>query len=96
MNKYDYAKEKFDQAISALCHAKDLKKGLFNAVANSLSILFIKQHLENLPNEIKKRFSKEIIERLLHLKWWEWDIEKITENIQHLTDSNIDKLGKQI
>lgn len=46
--------------------------------------------------EIKKRFSKEIIERLLHLKWWEWDIEKITENIQHLTDSNIDKLEKQI
>ena len=42
--------------------------------------------------EIKKRFSTEVIERLLKLKWWEWDIEKITKNIQNLTDSNIDKL----
>jgi virginiamycin A acetyltransferase len=42
--------------------------------------------------EIKKRFSNDVIERLLKLKWWEWDIEKITNNIQHLTDSDIDKL----
>lgn len=42
--------------------------------------------------EIKKRFSIDQIERLLQLKWWEWDIAKITENIQYLTDSDIDKL----
>ena len=42
--------------------------------------------------EIKKRFSTEVIERLLKLKWWEWDIAKITKNIQNLTDSDIDKL----
>lgn len=42
--------------------------------------------------EIKKRFSTDVIERLLKLKWWEWDIEKITKNIQNLTDTNIDKL----
>jgi len=44
---------------------------------------------------IKKRFPPEVIESLLKLKWWEWDIEKITENIQHLTDSTIEKLVSQ-
>ena len=42
--------------------------------------------------EIKKRFSNETIEKLLELKWWDWDIEKVTKNIQDLTDNNIDKL----
>jgi len=44
----------------------------------------------NPANEIKKRFSEEIITKLLALKWWNWDIEKITKNIQHLTDNNIE------
>jgi virginiamycin A acetyltransferase len=44
---------------------------------------------------IKKRFPPEVIDSLLKLKWWEWDIEKITENIQHLTDSTIEKLVSQ-
>jgi virginiamycin A acetyltransferase len=42
--------------------------------------------------EIKKRFSDGIIERLLKLQWWNWDIEKITKNVQYLTDINIEKL----
>lgn len=31
--------------------------------------------------EIKKRFSEETISKLLKLKWWDWDIEKITKNL---------------
>ena len=46
----------------------------------------------NPAKEIKKRFSEETISKLLELKWWNWDIEKITKNIQNLTDSEIDKL----
>lgn len=42
--------------------------------------------------EIKKRFSNDVIERLLKLKWWDWDIEKITRNVQNLTDIDINKL----
>jgi virginiamycin A acetyltransferase len=42
--------------------------------------------------EIKKRFSTDTIAKLLVLKWWDWDIEKITNNIQNLTDHNIDKI----
>jgi acetyltransferase-like isoleucine patch superfamily enzyme len=30
---------------------------------------------------IKYRFSDEIIERLLQIKWWDWSDDKITENI---------------
>ena len=44
----------------------------------------------NPAKEIKKRFSKEQIEKLLKLKWWDWDIEKITRNVQNLTDNKFD------
>ncbi|MBO0329261.1 CatB-related O-acetyltransferase [[Muricauda] lutisoli] len=46
----------------------------------------------NPAKEIKKRFSKKTIAKLLELKWWDWDIEKITANVQHLTNNNIDDL----
>ena len=46
----------------------------------------------NPAKEIKKRFPHEVIEKLLELKWWNWDIEKITKHIQHLTGSDIAKL----
>jgi len=31
---------------------------------------------------IRSRFNPEIIVLLLELKWWDWPIEKIKENIQ--------------
>lgn len=43
---------------------------------------------------IRKRFSDEQIERLLSIKWWDWDIERITKNVQHLTGKNIELLKK--
>ncbi|WP_299624243.1 CatB-related O-acetyltransferase [uncultured Tenacibaculum sp.] len=46
----------------------------------------------NPGKEIKKRFDEETINKLLALKWWDWPIEKITENLQNLTDNLIDKL----
>ena len=50
----------------------------------------------NPAKKIKKRFSPEIIERLLKLQWWNWDIEKITKNVQNLTDLDLDKLEKNV
>jgi virginiamycin A acetyltransferase len=41
---------------------------------------------------IKKRFDEEAILRLLALKWWDWPIEKITENVQYLTGTNLKDL----
>ncbi|MCB0651354.1 MAG: CatB-related O-acetyltransferase [Saprospiraceae bacterium] len=46
----------------------------------------------NPAKEIKKRFSEEKIEKLLALKWWDWDIEKITNHTRDLTGKDIDAL----
>lgn len=42
--------------------------------------------------EIRKRFSVEIIEQLLEIKWWDWDIERITRNVKYLTGTSIEEL----
>ncbi len=42
--------------------------------------------------EIRKRFTDEKIGRLLDIKWWDWPIEKITENVQLLTGNDVEKL----
>ncbi|RQO32685.1 chloramphenicol acetyltransferase [Taibaiella sp. KBW10] len=41
---------------------------------------------------IRKRFSEEVIEQLLTLRWWDWDIQKITDKLPYLTRMEIDKL----
>ncbi len=46
----------------------------------------------NPAREIKKRFAEETIEKLLRLKWWDWSLEKINDNLQNLTDNKIDRL----
>ena len=43
----------------------------------------------NPANKIKKRFAEDVITRLLELKWWDWDIDKITANIQNLTGRDV-------
>lgn len=42
--------------------------------------------------EINKRFSEDKIEKLLELKWWDWEIEKITNNVQNLSGNDIFKI----
>ena len=46
----------------------------------------------NPAKDIKKRFGKEQISKLLKIKWWDWDIERITENVRNLTNGDIEKL----
>ncbi|APY12841.1 chloramphenicol acetyltransferase [Seonamhaeicola sp. S2-3] len=41
---------------------------------------------------IRKRFEEEKIEELLRLQWWNWNIKKITANVQYLTGKNVDAL----
>jgi virginiamycin A acetyltransferase len=41
----------------------------------------------NPAKPIKKRFSEDIIARLLEMKWWDWDVEKITQNVDKLTSN---------
>lgn len=42
--------------------------------------------------EIRKRFSEDKIAKLLELRWWDWELEKITKNVQNLTGNDMDKI----
>ncbi len=41
---------------------------------------------------IKMRFAHHTIEKLLTIAWWDWDIEKITQHLSIICDSNINHL----
>lgn len=38
---------------------------------------------------IKKRFNDEDIEKLLRIKWWDWDLETLKRNLHHLRSSDV-------
>ena len=42
--------------------------------------------------EIRKRFSADIIVKLLNLRWWDWPEEKVRKNISLLCSGNVEKL----
>lgn len=42
--------------------------------------------------EIRKRFSPEIIAKLMELKWWDWPMEKIRRNIRAIQSGDIEKM----
>ncbi|WP_167615893.1 CatB-related O-acetyltransferase [Maribellus sediminis] len=48
----------------------------------------------NPARTIRKRFSDEQIEILLNLKWWNWELEKITRSVQILTGNDVNALQK--
>ncbi|GHT95629.1 hypothetical protein FACS1894122_13280 [Alphaproteobacteria bacterium] len=43
---------------------------------------------------IRKRFSDDVIELLLKIQWWNWDIEKIIANVDVLLSNDVEKLCK--
>ena len=46
----------------------------------------------NPAKTIKKRFSDKTIKTLLDLKWWDWEVEKIEQNLDAVISHDIDKL----
>lgn len=46
----------------------------------------------NPAKEIRKRFDDETIKWLLTIKWWDWDVQKITDNLEVITGGKIDEL----
>lgn len=48
----------------------------------------------NPAKTIKYRFEKEIIDELIKIAWWDWSAEKITENLEAVTNADIDALKK--
>lgn len=43
----------------------------------------------NPAQPIKARFTAETIKILLDIKWWDWDIDKITQNLETTTSTNL-------
>ncbi|MEM7063070.1 MAG: Vat family streptogramin A O-acetyltransferase [Cyanobacteria bacterium P01_B01_bin.77] len=41
---------------------------------------------------IRQRFDDEIIQALLKIAWWNWDIEKITRNLEEIMAADIESL----
>ena len=41
---------------------------------------------------IRKRFSEEVISKLLEIKWWDWNEEKIKNNIEKIKRGDIENL----
>ena len=48
----------------------------------------------NPAKEIRKRFDEETIRLLLAVKWWDWDVQKITDNLEVITHGKIDELKR--
>ena len=44
---------------------------------------------------IKKRFNDDEIEKLLKIKWWDWDLQTIKRNLSHLRSREVDDLWKK-
>ena len=43
---------------------------------------------------IRYRFDKETIDFLENLKWWDWEIDKITANLDAIIWTDLEKLKK--
>lgn len=41
---------------------------------------------------LRKRFSDQTIEHLIEIAWWDWDIEKITRNLECIVGADIEAL----
>ncbi|NEP57811.1 MAG: CatB-related O-acetyltransferase [Symploca sp. SIO2G7] len=48
----------------------------------------------NPAQAIRKRFADPVIQELLEIQWWHWDIEKITNNLRAICSSNLEALRK--
>ncbi len=41
---------------------------------------------------IKYRFDADVIDTLLKISWWDWPIEKITDNLEKIVNNDLDAL----
>ncbi len=41
---------------------------------------------------IRMRFPEQTVEKLLAVKWWDWDADKITRNLENITAADMDAL----
>jgi virginiamycin A acetyltransferase len=46
----------------------------------------------NPARPIRQRFEDEVVQALLTIAWWDWDIDKITRNLDKIAGANIEAL----
>ncbi|HEY2810992.1 MAG TPA: hypothetical protein VGJ00_06360 [Rhabdochlamydiaceae bacterium] len=44
---------------------------------------------------IKKRFSEDAIQKLLQIKWWDWDLSTLKQNASFLRSADIEPLWQK-
>ncbi|PSH69472.1 chloramphenicol acetyltransferase [Phyllobacterium brassicacearum] len=47
----------------------------------------------NPAKHIKSRFEPDVVRKLEALAWWDWPVEKISSNLQHIVSADIDALS---
>lgn len=45
--------------------------------------------------EIRMRFDKETVSRLLEIQWWNWPVDKIKKSLPYILDGDIEKLMRE-
>ena len=50
----------------------------------------------NPAREIRKRFDESVIKELLEIRWWDWDIEKITRHVKVICSTDIQALRQAV
>lgn len=48
----------------------------------------------NPAKEIRKRFDEETTQLLLALKWWDWEVQKITDNLEFIANGKAEELKR--
>jgi len=64
--------------------------GAYSVVAKNVAPYTIA--VGNPAREIKKRFDESTIQKLLELKWWYWDIDKIRRNVSALSSVDVERI----
>ena len=49
----------------------------------------------NPAKHIKFRFSDHAIQRLLEIRWWDWDIDEINKKVKTLCGANVDEFIRE-
>jgi virginiamycin A acetyltransferase len=50
----------------------------------------------NPANVLKCRFGEAEVERLLRIKWWDWDAAKVTRNLDKIRAGDVEALARAV
>jgi virginiamycin A acetyltransferase len=47
----------------------------------------------NSARVVRMRYDPQDVDRLLHIRWWDWDAEKITRNLPAISGGDVSALA---